>query len=64
MVSLSAMNMLYGENLQKMQEWESLLEQAIAASSADQQEEKYIRVTSKSMVGCYLGIFVKTKLLA
>jgi len=35
MVTLSAMNMLYGENLQKMQEWEDLLELGIKDSHKD-----------------------------
>jgi hypothetical protein len=30
------MNMLYGENLEKMQEWETLLELAIAESLKDE----------------------------
>ena len=38
MVSLSAMNMLYGENLQKMQEWETLLELALADSLKDDKD--------------------------
>lgn len=61
MVSLSAMNMLYGENPQKMQEWETLLEHAIVDATKN---EGYIRLTSKSMVGCYLGIFVQSKLVS
>jgi hypothetical protein len=61
MISLSAMNMIYGENPQKMQEWETLLENAIIDSTKD---EGYIRLTSKSMVGCYLGIFIQSKLVS
>ncbi len=61
-MSLNAMNMFYGENPQKMLEWEALFEHAIA--DATNNEGQYVRLTSKSMVGCYLGIFVHSNLVS
>ena len=65
-VQLNAMNMLQGENQAKMNEWEQLLRSAIEFATLDVKdpEERYVWVVAKSMVGCYIGLFVKHKLLS
>ncbi len=55
MIELTPINMLQGKNPQKMEQWEKLIEHAIIDGVKN---EGYTRLTSKSMVGCYLGIYV------
>ncbi len=48
-----------------MQEWEKLLRQAIESiSNTRDPDERYVWVIAKSMVGCFIGLFVKQKLLS
>ena len=48
-----------------MNEWEQLLRNAIefASSGVKDPMEKFVWVIAKSMVGCFIGLFVKRKLL-
>ena len=48
-----------------MNEWEQLLREAIeACTETKDPDERYVWVIAKSMVGCYIGLFVKQKLLS
>ena len=43
-----------------MNEWEQLLRSAIeVASNTKDPDERYVWVIAKSMVGCFIGLFVK-----
>ena len=64
-VKLNAFSILQGTNRTKMNEWEQLLRLAIEATSPRDTDpkERYVWVIAKSMVGCFIGLFVKQKLL-
>ena len=64
-VKLNAFSIFQGTNRTKMNEWEQLLRLAIEATSdkSTDPEERYVWVVAKSMVGCFIGLFVKQKLL-
>ncbi|CDW85515.1 endonuclease exonuclease phosphatase family protein [Stylonychia lemnae] len=55
-----------GKNKSKMNEWEQILRNAIEAASTNIQDpdERYVWVIAKAMVGCFIGLFVKQKLLS
>jgi hypothetical protein len=58
------MSIFQGKNRTKMNEWEQLLRAAIeVASDTKDPDERYVWVIAKSMVGCFIGLFVKQKLL-
>ena len=64
MVKLNAFGILKGKNRSKMREWEQLLRLAIeAVHKPVDPEERYVWVVAKSMVGCFIGLFVKHKLI-
>lgn len=59
-VTLNAMSIFQGENQAKMNEWEQLLRLSIEMSTERRDpDERYVWVIAKSMVGCYIGLFVK-----
>ncbi len=53
-----------------MNQWEQILRQAIEEvmknkdDSQDDPDDRYVWVIAKSMVGCYIGLFVRQKLLS
>lgn len=48
-----------------MNEWEQLLRLSIELSTDRRDpDERYVWVIAKSMVGCYIGLFVKQRLLS
>mmetsp|Transcript_617 Transcript_617/g.671 ORF Transcript_617/g.671 Transcript_617/m.671 type:complete len:141 (+) Transcript_617:579-1001(+) len=60
-------NVLKGKNRTSIKEWEILLSNAISAvcdTTSKDQHEKYVFVIAKSMVGCFIGLFVKAKILS
>mmetsp|Transcript_3819 Transcript_3819/g.2845 ORF Transcript_3819/g.2845 Transcript_3819/m.2845 type:complete len:111 (-) Transcript_3819:957-1289(-) len=59
-------NVLKGKNRTTIKEWEMLLSNAILAATepVKDQREKYVFVIAKSMVGCFIGLFVKARILA
>ncbi|CDW90862.1 domain and endonuclease exonuclease phosphatase family protein [Stylonychia lemnae] len=63
-VKLNAFGIFKGKNKTRMNEWEQLLRSAIeVASNTKDPMERYVWVIAKSMVGCFIGLFVKRKLL-
>lgn len=63
-VKLNAFGIFKGKNKSKMNEWENLLRNAIDhATQNSDPDEKYRWVIAKSMVGCFIGLFIKKKLL-
>lgn len=60
-------NVLKGKNRTSIKEWEQLLSntiQHISDRMSNDQQEKYVFVIAKSMVGCFIGLFVKAKMLS
>ena len=60
-------NVLKGKNRTTIKEWEQLLSNTIMHISdkmSNDQQEKYVFVIAKSMVGCFIGLFVKAKILS
>jgi hypothetical protein len=66
MVKLNMSSILKGKNKGRVSDWEQLLRCAIEAISENikKPEDKYVWVIAKSMVGCFIGFFVKQKLLS
>lgn len=66
-VKLNSFSIFQGKNKSKMNEWELILRNAIETASLQAHtqdlEEKYVWVVAKVMVGCFIGLFVKHKLL-
>src|SRR5688500_17719513 len=66
-VSLNARNVFSfsGKNRTRVKEWEQLLSLTInQISDTKSAEDKYVFVIAKAMVGCFIGLFVKAKLLS
>lgn len=63
-VALNAVSIWQGENVSRMTEWEQLLRAAIeSATDRKDPDERYVWLVAKGMVGCYLALFLKQKLL-
>ena len=66
MVQLNMLNVLKGKSKSSMKLWEQLLGNAILAathSESSPPSDKYVFVIAKSMVGCFIALFVKAKIL-
>ena len=64
-VKLNSFSIFQGKNAHKMAEWEALLRSAIeSVSDTKDPDERFVWVIAKSMVGCFIGLFVKQKLLS
>jgi len=66
MVKLNAKTIFQGKDGNRMKEWEMTLGKVINTISrrSESEEDKYIFVTAKGMVGCFIGLFVKCKVLS
>lgn len=63
-VKLNAFGIFKGKNKPKMKEWETLLRNAIeSAQNTKDPLEKYVWILAKSMVGCFIALFAKRKLI-
>lgn len=63
-IKLNAFGIFKGKNKTRMNEWEQLLRNAIETATAQKEApEKYRWVIAKSMVGCFIGLFIKQKML-
>lgn len=63
-VKLNSFSIFQGTNTSKMVEWENLLRNAIEnVSNVKDPDERFVWVIAKAMVGCFIGLFVKQKLL-
>lgn len=64
-MKLNARSIFQGKNRTRIKEWEQLLSLTITFISENKLEgDKYVFVVAKSMVGCFIGLFVKAKLLS
>lgn len=63
-VKLNAMSIFGGKNKTKIAEWEQLIRSTIGSiyKSRDP-DEQFVWVIAKSMVGCFIGLLVKHRLL-
>ena len=65
-MKLNALSIFQGKNTSKMQAWEKLLSDTIETVYGGKRDpgDQYRWIVAKSMVGCFVGLFVKNKLLA
>ena len=62
-VKLNAMSIFQGKNRTKIAEWEQLLRNAIQSVYGTRDpDEQFQWVIAKSMVGCFIGLFVKNRI--
>ena len=61
-VKLNAMSIFQGKNRTKIGEWEQLLRSTIDfIYKTRDPDEQFVWVIAKSMVGCFIGLFIKSK---
>ena len=64
-VKLNMLSILKGKDKYRVNEWQETLYKAINTFfTKEQANDRYIFVTAKSMVGLFIGIFVKSKMLS
>jgi hypothetical protein len=64
MVKLNALSVFQGKDRARILKWEKMLKECIDEQFRNEDPEEQLQwVTAKCMVGCFIGLFVKRKIL-